>query len=584
MLTYKKLNNIIGWLVFAAATTIYILTIEPTASFWDCGEFISCAYKLLVGHPPGAPLFLMIGRLFTMISPSNAAVMMNIMSALCSSFTILFLFWSITHLTRKLFPVKEGENRTTFEKIIIFGAGIVGALAYTFSDSFWFSAVEGEVYAMSSFFTAVVFWAMLKWEEEADQTYANRWLIFIAYLMGLSIGVHLLNLLAIPAMVFIYYFKKYKVSAKGLIYATIVAVLILGATLYGIIPGTFKVGSWFELLFVNNFGLSYNVGLIFYTALLFALLGYGIYYTYKKGKVVANTIILCATVVIIGYSSYAMILVRSAANPSMDQNNPDNVFNLMSYLNRDQYGDRPLFKGQYFNAPSLAAEDGDPIYAALDGRYEVVDRKLKLKYDERFTTIFPRMFSSSPEHVRFYQSWRGGYKGRSTRVMNAEGKPEVVKIPTFRDNLNFFFSYQLGFMYFRYFMWNFAGRQNDNQGHGELINGNWISGIPFIDNARLGDQSDLPKSLKDNKGRNKYYMLPLLLGIIGAIFQFRRNKKDFTVVMLLFFFTGIAIVMYLNQNPIQPRERDYSYAGSFYAYAIWIGLGVAGVAQLLKKI
>ncbi|MDR3187849.1 MAG: DUF2723 domain-containing protein [Prevotellaceae bacterium] len=584
MVTFKRLNLILGWIVFAVASAVYLMTIEPTASFWDCGEFIACGNKLLVGHPPGAPLFITIARLFTMLNPANPALMVNIMSALASSFTILFLFWSITHLMEKVFRGKDGAY-SAYSLLVIFGSAAVGALAYTFSDSFWFSAVEGEVYAMSSLFTAVVFWAILKWESEAHEAFANRWIILIAYLMGLSIGVHLLNLLAIPAIVLVYYFKKYPVTTKGLIAAATVAVLILGVTLYGIIPGTFIVGSWFELLFVNSFRLPYNSGLIFYTFLLFAVLGYFIYRTHKKQKPLLNIFALCITVILLGYGSYAMVLVRSSANPSMDQSNPENVFNLMSYLNREQYGDRPLVKGQYFNAPAPSGKDGSAVYAALNGRYEVVDHKTEYVYDQRFTTIFPRMYSTQDEHPNFYKTWNGGFKGRPVRTQNDQGKNEVIYVPTFAENLSFFFTYQVGYMYMRYFMWNFAGRQNDMQGHGSLTRGNWICGIPFIDNARLGaDQSLLPDSMKNNKGRNAYYLLPLLLGLAGMYFQYKRNKKDFTVVMLLFFFTGIAIVMYLNQSPIQPRERDYSYAGSFYAFAFWIGIGVAAVAELLRRL
>jgi hypothetical protein len=560
------------------------MTIEPTASFWDCGEFIACGNKLLVGHPPGAPLFIMLARLFAMLHPANPAVMVNIMSALASSFTILFLFWSVTHLMEKIFRSKDGSY-SAYSLIVIFGSAVVGALAYTVSDTFWFSAVEGEVYALSSLFTAVVFWAILKWESEAHEAFANRWIILIAYLMGLSIGVHLLNLLAIPAIALIYYFKKYPVTTKGLAYAAAVSVIILAVTLYGIIPGTFVVGSWFELLFVNSFRLPYNSGLIFYTFLLFGALSYLIYYTYKKKKLLLNTIALCATMILLGYGSYAMVLIRSSANPSMDQNNPDNVFNLMSYLNRDQYGDRPLIKGQYFNAPSPSGKDGGAVYAALNGRYEVVDHKTTYIYDPRFTTLFPRMFSTQDDHPNFYKTWNGGFKGKPVRIQNEQGKAEVIYVPTFAENLSFFFTYQVGYMYMRYFMWNFAGRQNDLQGHGSLTRGNWICGIPFIDNARLGaDQSLLPDSMKSNKGRNAYYLLPLLLGLAGMYFQYKRNKKDFTVMALLFFFTGIAIVMYLNQSPIQPRERDYAYAGSFYAFAFWIGIGVAAVAELLRKL
>ncbi|MDR3328653.1 MAG: DUF2723 domain-containing protein [Prevotellaceae bacterium] len=583
-MTYKKLNLILGWLVFAVASVVYLMTIEPTASFWDCGEFIACSNKLLVGHPPGAPMFVTIGRLFTMLNPANPALAINAMSALASGFTILFLFWSISHLMEKLYRPKAGGACSAYSLIVIFGAATVGALAYTFSDTFWFSAVEGEVYALSSLFTAVVFWAMLKWESEANETFANRWIVLIAYLMGLSIGVHLLNLLAIPAMAFIYYFKKYKVSTQGTLCAAAVAVAILAVTLYGIIPGTFIVGSWFDLAFVNGFGLPYNSGMVCYTFLLFGLLAYLIYYTHRKGKALLNTIFLCATMILLGYGSYAEVLVRSSANPSMDQNNPDNVFSLMGYLNRDQYGDRPLVTGQYFNAPSPSGDDGGAVYAAIDGKYEVVDNKTKYIYDKRFTTLFPRMFSSQTDHATFYRSWRGGYKGKPVRVQSDQGKTETIYVPTFAENLSFFFTYQLGYMYLRYFMWNFAGRQNDQQGHGELTRGSWLSGIPFIDNARLGDQSLLPDSLKSNKARNRYYLLPLLLGVAGMAFQYRRSKKDFTVLLLLFFFTGAAIVMYLNQTPIQPRERDYAYAGSFYAFAFWIGLGVPAVAELLRRI
>ena len=584
MVIYKRLNLILGWIVFAVASAVYLMTIEPTASFWDCGEFIACSNKLLVGHPPGAPMFLLIARLFAMLNPSNPAVMINIMSALASSFTILFLFWSVTHLMEKVLRGKDGSY-SAYSLIVIFGSAAVGALAYTFSDTFWFSAVDGEVYALSSLFTAVTFWAILKWESEAHEAFANRWIVLIAYLMGLSIGVHLLNLLAIPAIVLIYYFKKYPVTTKGLVYAAAVSVIILAVTLYGIIPGTFVVGSWFELMFVNGFKLPYNSGLLFYAFLLFGALSYLIYYTHRKQKVLLNTIALCATVILLGYGSYAMVLVRSSANPSMDQNNPENVFNLMSYLNRDQYGDRPLIKGQYFNAPAPSGKDGGKVYAALNGQYEVVDHKTEYVYDPRFTTLFPRMFSTQDDHPNFYKTWNGGFKGKPVRIQNDQGKAEVIYVPTFAENLSFFFTYQVGYMYMRYFMWNFAGRQNDLQGHGSLTRGNWICGIPFIDNSRLGaDQELLPDSMKNNKGRNAYFLLPLLLGLAGMYFQYKRSKKDFTVVLLLFFFTGIAIVMYLNQSPIQPRERDYAYAGSFYAFTFWIGIGVATVAELLRKL
>lgn len=580
---FKRLNVLIGWLIFIIASAVYLLTIEASASFWDCGEFILTAFRQEVGHPPGNPTFLMLARLFTIFNPAKAAVMVNVMSAFCSSFTILFLFWTITHLMRKMIG-KKVQDLALSDTILILGAGAVGALCYTFTDSFWFNAVEGEVYAMSSLFTALVFWVILKWEDEADERYANRWLILAAYLMGISIGVHLLNLLAIPAMVMVYYFKKYDVSVKGILYASLVAVIILAVSLYGIIPWTFKIGSWFELLFVNKIGMGYNTGLLIYVVLLLVLAVFGVYYTFVKGKVLAFYIVTCTALMLLGYGTYAMVLIRSNANPPMNQGGPNNVFNLMNYINRDQYGDRPLFMGQYYNAPVLETKVGEDKYAAINGKYEVVDQTLEYVYDDRFTTFFPRMWSNQGEHVNFYQSWLENSSGKSVVIENNRGEQERVVIPSFGDNMKFFFGYQLNWMYFRYFMWNFAGRQNDLQGQGDESKGNWISGISFIDNLRLGDQSKLPKGLSENKGRNVYYMLPFLLGLMGMFIQYNKNGKDFSVVMLLFFFTGIAIVIYLNQTPLQPRERDYSYAGSFYAFAIWVGLGVAMVAQLLRKL
>lgn len=580
---FKRLNVLIGWLVFAIASAVYLLTIEASASFWDCGEFILTAFRQEVGHPPGNPTFLMLARIFTLFNPDKAAVMVNVMSAFCSSFTILFLFWTITHLMRKMIG-KRIEDLLPADKIIILGAGAVGALCFTFTDSFWFNAVEGEVYAMSSLFTALVFWVILKWEDEAQERQANRWLLLAAYLMGISIGVHLLNLLAIPAMVMVYYFKKYTVNTKGILYAALVSIVILGVSLYGIIPWTFKVGSWFELLFVNGMGASYNTGLLFYVVILLALSIFGVYYTFVKQKVLAFYIITCTALMLLGYGTYAMVLIRSNANPPMNQGGPNNVFNLMNYINRDQYGDRPLVMGQYYNAPVIESKLGSDKYAALNGKYEVVDQTLNYVYDDRFTTFFPRMWSNQGEHANFYQAWIGKGTGRSVVIENNRGEQERVTIPSFADNMKFFFEYQLNWMYLRYFMWNFAGRQNDLQGHGDESKGNWISGISFIDHLRLGDQSRLPQGLAQNKGKNVYYMLPLLLGLMGMFIQCLKNSKDFSVVALLFFFTGIAIVIYLNQTPLQPRERDYSYAGSFYAFAIWIGLGVALVAQWVRKL
>ncbi len=591
MKNHKLLNNLFGWLTFLIAAVTYTMSIEPTASFWDCGEFISTSYKLLVGHPPGAPFFMIVGRFFSLFAPSPGAVavMINIMSALASAFTIMFLFWTITHLGRKIFMNEKNE---TWRSWAVIAAGFIGALAYTFSDTFWFSAVEGEVYAMSSLFTALVFWAILKWEDVADEKYANRWLILIAYLMGLSIGVHLLNLLAIPAIVLVYYFKKFEVNRNGIIKALAVSGVLLVGILYGIIPYIVKIASWFELVFVNGMGMPFNTGTAVYFILLLGGLVFGIHYTHKKQKVIANTILLGITVILIGYSSFAMIVIRSYANPTMDQNSPEDVFAMMSYLNREQYGDRPLFVGQYYNSPidraKSQAKQGEPVRIKKDGKYEIVDHKPEYVFNDKTTTIFPRMYSREGRHIEQYKAWAGDSKANKVRVTDQDtGQTETVSLPTFGENLRFFFSYQVNYMYFRYFMWNFAGRQNDIQGNGEAHKGNWISGISFIDNWRLGDQSKLPDMYKNNPGRNKYYMLPLLLGILGLLFQYnsgKKGKQGFWIVMLLFFLTGLAIVIYLNQTPLQPRERDYAYAGSFYAFTIWIGLGVLYIIETLRKI
>ena len=579
---YQRYNVFGGWLVFAIAAIVYGLTLEPSASFWDCGEFIASAYKLEVGHPPGAPLFMLLGRFFSMFGgPEHAALMMNAMSGVASAFTVMFLFWSITHLGR-IWIRKSPANGSEQMQWIVLLAGFIGSLAYTFSDTFWFSAVEAEVYASSSLFTALVFWAILKWENVADAPHASRWLILIAYLMGLSIGVHLLNLLAIPAIVLVYYFKNYTVSAKGVFIALLVAAVILGSMMYVLIPGVVRVASWFELLTVNGFGMPYNSGVLLFVVVLVGALAWGLYRTQKRGKVLVNTILLVVTVVILGYGSYALILIRSNANPPMDQSNPDNVFSLLSYLNREQYGDRPLVHGQYFNAPAKKRVNTHPIYGKVNGRYEVVDWKGKLEYDDRFTTVFPRMFSDEPHHVQAYKSWVD-VDGRKVTIQGRDGSPMAVQMPSFGNNLHFFFRYQLGHMYFRYFMWNFCGRQNDIQGHGNTLHGNWISGIDFIDNARLGDQSLVPEWIRNNQGRNVYFGLPLLLGLMGFIFQYRKDRKNFFVVLTLFVLTGIAIVVYLNQSPMQPRERDYAYAGSFYAFAIWIGLGVIPILHFLSS-
>ncbi|MBT3210194.1 MAG: DUF2723 domain-containing protein [Bacteroidetes bacterium] len=583
MKQFNKINNILGWITFLIANVVYFLTIEPTTSFWDCGEFIATAYKLEVGHPPGAPFFMIVARFFTLFASDvlQVAKMVNLVSALASSFTIIFLFWTVTHIAKKLF-VKDGEI-SLHNAIAILGAGLVGSLTYTFSDTFWFSAVEGEVYALSSFFTAIVFWAILKWENVANQKYANRWIILIAYFMGLSIGVHLLNLLAIPAIVFVYYFKKYEVTKKGVLYASLVSIVSIASIMYGIIPFTVKIGSWFELLFVNGFGLPYNSGIFIYMILLFGGIIYGLYYSSKKRKVLLNTIILSFTVILIGYSSFTMIVIRSIANPPMDENNPETVFYLLSYLNREQYGDRPLMYGEYFNAPAVGNDKSSGTYIKKEGKYVESNIRDINVYDDRFKTLFPRMYDRQPAHIKEYKRW-SSFKGKPVRnARNAQGEMKTINKPTFGENLQYFFTYQLGHMYFRYFMWNFAGRQNDVQGHGGILNGNWISGISFIDEARLGNQDELTELMKNEESRNEYYLLPLILGLMGLVFMASKSNKDFWVILLLFFFTGIAIVVYLNQYPLQPRERDYAYAGSYYAFTIWIGLGLLAIYSGLNE-
>jgi hypothetical protein len=590
MKRYNLFNLITGWSAFVVSAVVYLLTIEPTTSFWDCGEFITTATLLQVGHPPGAPVFMIAGRLFTILggSPQNAAIMVNIMSALASAFTVLFLFWSITHLAKKL--IAESDGMSSGQLIAIMGSGLIGALGYAFTDTFWFSAVEGEVYAMSSFLTALVFWAILKWENIADEPHANRWLILIAYLIGLSIGVHLLNLLAIPAIVFVYYFRKYEVTTKGVIGALAVSLAILGGLMYGVIPGFVRIASWFELIFVNSLGLPFHSGALFYVIALMVLMVFGIRYTVKKNLIVWNTIVVSLTVIFIGYSSFALIIIRSAAGPPMDQNSPNDTFSLLSYLNREQYGERPLVYGQYYNAPldpQNRYSQGKPYYTQRDGKYVITEYRVRPNYDDKFKTLFPRMWSSMDAgHGREYEQW-AQIKGRRIRHTNERGEVETIVKPTFTENLRFFFRYQVGHMYMRYFMWNFAGRQDDIQSHGGILHGNWISGIHAVDSFRLGDQKNLPEQLAGNKARNSYFFLPLIFGLLGIFYQFnkgREGKKGLWLVTLLFVMTGLAIVVYLNQYPVQPRERDYAYAGSFYAFAIWMGLGVAALYEALKKI
>ncbi len=591
MRKFSRLNSYFGWLAFLIAAIVYLLTIEPTASFWDCSERITAIFKLQVPHPPGAPFFMLMGRFISLFASdvSKIAIHVNMMSALAAAFTIAFLFWSITHLAKKILLTNEEEYKHSWRIWAVIAAGFVGAMAYTFTDSFWFVAVEAEAYATSSMFTAIVFWAILKWESIADQPHSYRWLILISYLMGLSIGVHLLNLLAIPAIVMVYYFKKFDHSPQKSLVALLISALILAIFLYVIIPGTLKIAGWFELFFVNNLGLSFNSGLIIYTILLFALLAYGIYYSYRRKKATLNFTLTALAMILMGYSSYATIIIRSSANTPMDQSSPDDVFALRSYLAREQYGDSPLFYGHYYNSPldwdAMDKEKGKPVYAKINGKYEVVDYKRDYIFDSRTTSIFPRMHSQEPRHIEEYRNW-AKIDGKSVRVTDRDGMPQTIKIPKFGQNLKFFFKYQVNHMYLRYFMWNFSGRQNDIQGNGEIHKGNWITGIPYIDKKMYGEESKLPDLYSKNPGRNKYYMLPLLLGLIGLFYQYgsgKQGKRDSFVVLLLFFFTGIAIVIFLNQTPLQPRERDYSYVGSFYAFSIWIGLGVLALIDTFRR-
>ena len=690
MKQYRLVDNIFGWVAFIIAAFTYCSTIEPTASFWDCPEFITTAYKQEIGHPPGAPFFMLLGNFFTHFASDTTQVakMVNTMSALLSAVCIMFLFWTITHLARRL-VISDWKELTTSKLIAIEASGMVGALIYTFSDTFWFSAVEGEVYAFSSAFTAVVFWLILKWEDHADEPHSDRWLVLIAYMTGLSIGVHLLNLLCIPAIVLVYYYKKVPhANLKGSLLALFLSFLVVVAVLYGVVPGIITVGGWFELFFVNTLGCPFNTGEIVYIICLVASVIWGIYETchaseknekkqniafvlgfgmlgipfygygwtaaitgiivlvilwfvlgYKRKQEVVtgvdestgiakkkmqllplisarvkNTALLCMLMLMIGYSSYALIVIRSSANPPMDQNSPEDIFTLGSYLSRDQYGDRPLFYGQAYTSQVALEVDGNmckpvmkegaPVYqrkekASADEKdsYFVVSHKNKYIYAQNM--LFPRMYSSA--HAQAYEDWMGGVEGTEIPYDRC-GESMMVKMPSQFDNIRFFLSYQCNFMYWRYFMWNFAGRQNDIQGNGEPEHGNWITGFSFIDDSLYGDQSKLPDDLKENKGHNVFYCMPLILGLIGLFWQawYTRKKKvmkngkeeevllpigiqQFWIVFFLFFMTGLAIVIYLNQTPMQVRERDYAYAGSFYAYAIWCGLGVLAIIDILKR-
>lgn len=653
MKQYKLVNNLLGWLTFAIAAFTYCMTVEPTASFWDCPEFITTAYKLEVGHPPGAPFFMLTANFFTQFTndPAQVAFCVNIMSALLSALCILFLFWTITHLTRMI--LTDGKNEVNLaQTIVIMGSGLAGALAYTWSDTFWYSAVEGEVYAYSSMFTALVFWLILKWEEHADEPHSDRWIILIFYLTGLSIGVHLLNLLCLPAIALVYYYKRNpQANLKGSLVALAISMLLVAAVLYGVVPGVVKVGGWFEWFMVNTLGLPFNTGMILYILLLIGVVLSAIWSTtrhnrslttllyglsvallgipfmghgftsfiialvvlvalaivlrlkdkegnYLLRKRFLNTSLLCMLVLMIGYSSYAVIVIRSTQNTPMDQNSPEDIFTLGSYMGREQYGNYPLLKGEAFCSQEQAYMAGAIKYehsmrtqrkekASPDeaDQYEEIEETSGVKYPGGLTMLFPRMWSAG--HTAQYQQWMGDITMNNVTFSTPEGYEVPGQMPSQLDNLKFFLSYQVNFMYWRYFMWNFAGRQNDLQGLGELEHGNWITGFPFIDNALYGDQSLLPDTLKNNKGHNVFFCLPLLLGLIGLFWQAYRSERgvrQFWVVFFLFFMTGLAIVLYLNQTPSQPRERDYAYAGSFYAFAIWIGLGVAALADGLQRV
>ncbi|MDB5253328.1 MAG: hypothetical protein JWP27_2497 [Flaviaesturariibacter sp.] len=598
-MNFKKVNNMTGWVVCAIASLVYILTAEKSGSFWDCGEFVSAAYKLQLPHPPGAPVFTLFGRFFIILfgdHPDTAAKAVNIMNALASGFTILFLFWTITHFGRKLM-VGFTEEPTSAQTFAIMGSGIVGGLAYTFSDSFWFSAVEGEVYALSSFFTALVFWAMLKWEradvaagtDRQQRNYADRWIIFIAFMMGLSIGVHLLNLLTIPAMVMIYYYRRYNYTRKGAIWAFIIGCIITGIIQLVIIQWTVKFAGKFDILFVNSFGLPFFSGFIFFFLLLAFLIWFGLRKARQKGYSFLRLGLWSLIFMLIGYSTYVTTLVRSSANPALDMNNVDNPMSLNYYLGREQYGSAPLMYGAYFTADferdengQVVTKEGEMKYTRGKDHYIEVGRAQDPVYKSEDEVLFPRIWdrSNDQNHADFYGEWLGLERVQGNPQA---GIPEGWERPTYGDNIRWFITYQTGFMYWRYFMWNFAGKQNDIQGYGNKRDGNWISGFSAIDNARLGDQSKLPDSLKHNGANNKLYLIPFILGIFGCVYHFMKDRRDWIVSFLLFFFTGMAIVLYLNQPGNQPRERDYAYAGSFYAYAIWIGLSVIGFVRMARE-
>ncbi|MDR0907445.1 MAG: DUF2723 domain-containing protein [Rikenellaceae bacterium] len=579
---FKKNNNIVGWAVFAVALGAYVLTTEPAGSWWDCMEFIATSYKLEIGHPPGAPLFMMIMRLFTMLSFGDVyavGLAANLMSCTASAFCILFMFWTITLLARKMYGRGgrdfDGSNKTQVRTVL--GAGIIGSLAYTFSDTFWFSAVEGEVYALSSMFTALVVWLMLRWEEVADEPHANRWLVLIAYMMGLSIGVHILNLLTLPALVFIYYFRKTpKITAKGVVVALLASGGILLVIYKIIMSMTVSIGAWFDRVFVNTLGLPVNSGMVFWVLLLFALVGTGVWLTHIRGKVVWNTVLLCVGVILIGYTSYASVIIRSSVNPPMDSNDPSNPYALLSLLSRTQYESQPIVVGPAYSSVSVDTEYSTTYFLNTEGKYEKRQTVAGYKYPASMEFLFPRMWNYASADA--YKAWVD-VKGRKARIGD-----QTVTVPTFGENLQYFFGYQLNYMYWRYFMWNFVGRQDDIQGTGDILHGNWLSGITPIDELYLGPQTDLPEEVANNRARNKFYFLPFLLGVLGLIYQLSKDKRGFAIVMWLFVMMGVALVVYFNLLPTAPRERDYIYAGSFYAFAIWIGFGVMWVQEWASRL
>ena len=608
---FKRWNNLVGWAVFAVAAVVYLLTMEPVSSLWDCSEFIATSYKLEVGHPPGAPLFMMLARLATLFAfgnPEYVGMAVNAMNSIASAFCILFLFWTITHLARRL-VTRDGREFSAANVWAVLGAGAVGALAYTFTDTFWFSAIEGEVYALSSMFTALVVWLMLKWEEEADQPHASRWIVLIAYLMGLSIGVHILNLLTIPALVFIYYFRTVQtVTWRGFFYAMLIAGAILLVINGIIIPYTVYVGAMFDLFFVNTLGLPVNSGMVFFALALIGGLGWASWATHKRGKVVWNVILLSSTMILVGFSSYASMTIRAAANPPMNSNKPDNPHALLSVLNRDQYGDKPVLYGAYYSAPPADYKEKHFYYLDEDGKYKPASSITGYTHQPQFMHFFPRMWDYRKSEKE-YKQW-AAYRTKTEIVRDDNGeivrdrqgqplRQEVLDFgrkrtyddgyemknvvePTFGENLNYFFNYQLSYMYWRYFLWNFVGRQSDIQPSASTItDGNWLSGIRFIDEAFLGPQDSLPREIAENRGRNTYYFLPFILGLIGLVYQLNRDQRNFSIVMWLFIMTGIALVVYFNSAPSEPRERDYVYAGSFYAFCIWIGFGVLAVRDFV---